>query len=134
MEGRVVLELVVAHARAHRSVAAHLVARVADPPALADELAVVVTLKDKAQQDAASVPALVNEISALGKQYQLTLELLGATEEEVDDMRMTLAEVRLIYRAELERLMDAIPADHKWSVPAFPTSVRAKSRDETAGM
>jgi hypothetical protein len=28
-----------------------------------------------------------------GKQYQLTLELLGATEEEVDDMRMTLAEV-----------------------------------------
>ena len=28
-----------------------------------------------------------------GKQYQLTLELLGATEEEVDDMRMTLDEV-----------------------------------------
>ena len=100
--------------------------------ALADELAVTVTLKDKALQDAASVPALINEIAALGKQYQLTLELLGATEEEVDDMRMTLAEVRLIYRAELERLMDAVPADHKWSVPAFPTSVHAKSRDESA--
>jgi len=36
-----------------------------------------------------------------GQQYQLTLELLGATEEEVDDMRMTLDEARLIYRSEL---------------------------------
>ena len=31
-----------------------------------------------------------------GRQYQLTLELLGATEEEVDDMRMTLEEVRVL--------------------------------------
>jgi len=93
--------------------------------ALADELAVSVTQNDKALRNAESVPVLVKELEALGRQYQLTLELLGATEEEVDDMRMTLEEVRLIYRGELERLMDAIPKDHKWNVPAFPTTSRA---------
>ena len=54
------------------------------------------------------------------------MELLGATEEELDDMRMTLDEIRLIYRGELERLLDALPSDQiNWSLPAFPTTVRA---------
>jgi hypothetical protein len=91
-----------------------------------DELAVAVTRKEKAERDAFSLPHLMKELSSLGQQYQLTLELLGATEEELDDMRMTLEEIRLIYRGELERLLDALPTDQiKWDLPAFPTTVRA---------
>jgi len=44
-----------------------------------DELAVAVTRKEKAERDSFSLPHLMKELSSLGQQYQLTLELLGAT-------------------------------------------------------
>ena len=71
------------------------------------------------------------ELTQLGNQYTLVLELLGATEEEMDDLRVTLGEARIIYRQELQRLMDMIPQSQKWEIREFPSPQKKKERGRT---
>ena len=100
---------------------------------LADELAATVTRLEAAQEEAGLMHTLRAELTQLGNQYTLVLELLGATEEEMDDLRVTLGEARIIYRQELQRLMDMIPEDKKWEItfPQPPSPHKKKERGRT---
>mmetsp|Transcript_15783 Transcript_15783/g.52807 ORF Transcript_15783/g.52807 Transcript_15783/m.52807 type:complete len:141 (-) Transcript_15783:38-460(-) len=92
---------------------------------LADELACAVTIQQKHAKEAELLPILQNEVTFLRQRQELALELLGAREEELDDLRLTVEETRLIYRAELERLMEVLPTSDRWRIPTFPTSSTA---------
>ena len=98
---------------------------------LADELAATVTRLEAAQEEAGLMHTLRAELTQLGNQYTLVLELLGATEEEMDDLRVTLGEARIIYRQELQRLMDMIPQSQKWEIREFPSPQKKKERGRT---
>ena len=98
---------------------------------LADELAATVTRLEAAQEEAGLMHTLRAELTQLGNQYTLVLELLGATEEEMDDLRVTLGEARIIYRQELQRLMDMIPQSQKWEIREFPSPQKRKERGRT---
>ncbi|EKX43785.1 hypothetical protein GUITHDRAFT_110240 [Guillardia theta CCMP2712] len=81
--------------------------------------------QQKHAKEAELLPILQNEVTFLRQRQELALELLGAREEELDDLRLTVEETRLIYRAELERLMEVLPTSDRWRIPTFPTSSTA---------
>ena len=45
------------------------------------------------------------ELSAVHRQLTLSLELLGAREEEIDDLRLTMEEQREVFQAQVEALL-----------------------------
>ena len=45
------------------------------------------------------------ELSAVQRQLTLSLELLGAREEEIDDLRLTMEEQRGVFQAQVEALL-----------------------------
>ena len=45
------------------------------------------------------------QLSAVQRQLTLSLELLGAREEEIDDLRLTMEEQRGVFQAQVEALL-----------------------------
>ena len=45
------------------------------------------------------------ELNAVQRQLTLSLELLGAREEEIDDLRLTMEEQRGVFQAQVEALL-----------------------------
>jgi hypothetical protein len=51
------------------------------------------------------VAAVRAEVSETHRQLTLALELLGAREEELDDMRLTMQEQKEVFQAQVEALL-----------------------------
>lgn len=76
--------------------------------ALAEELVKATTQCEKLRSEVASLPGLCSELESLRRRHTSALELMGERDEEVEELKADLADVKQMYREQIDMLINQI--------------------------
>ncbi|KAH7331391.1 hypothetical protein KP509_20G030700 [Ceratopteris richardii] len=76
--------------------------------ALAEELVNATTQCEKFRAEAASLSGLRSELDALRRRHASALELMGERDEQVEELKADLADVKQMYREQIDMLVNQI--------------------------
>eukprot|EP00249_Psilotum_nudum_P011130 c22980_g1_i1 orf=618-3401(-) len=75
---------------------------------LAEDLVNTTTQCEKLRAEVASLPGLCAEMDALRRRHASALELMGERDEEVEELRADLADIKQMYREQIDMLVSQI--------------------------
>ncbi|XP_075489829.1 golgin candidate 5-like isoform X1 [Primulina tabacum] len=75
---------------------------------LAEELVKMTAQCEKLQEEAAALPGIRAELEALRRRHSAALELMGERDEELEELRADIADVKEMYREQVNLLVNKI--------------------------
>ncbi|GBG60929.1 hypothetical protein CBR_g16051 [Chara braunii] len=90
------------------SYASRLAALESTRDSLAEELVKSTTQCESYKAEASSLPGLRAELEALRKRHASALELMGERDEQVEELRADLADIKQMYREQIDMLVNQI--------------------------